>query len=806
MQGYLLCASSSTSALVPQRRWVELHEKGALMVFDDRGGAPKSIVCVTYCTLQPLAAPPAAAVVAVEDVDVDVDVDDDYGGSGDLSDVDSVDDDDGGVDSDDDDDEDEGSAAGGSVGSAVRRSAWFELIDAVGRQRMAFGAASVAEAGEWVALLLNQIRCVAVDAVYENQRRWSAQGAFAPELLLPGDERGAWSDSEGRPLRGDGPRGAVLPAGWEWDDANWRIDSRDNHRTDSDGWEFASEWGSTWRGRSSGFSMVRRRIWVRTRRRVGVIGSDDAQEAARQLESSGPSAAPGTGAARVQRTQRDLFEKARELATRHGHDMAIILFDDCGQLTSWACTESGGDSVDDVIQHYRITVGSEVDELPVCSWCDSCKAYARRRQHLVQLLSAPQGLAAEREGAMTARQRSSSAQFDAVKAFVTEPFHPSGLESGDIRQGTFAEASAGGAWRLVQPIVGKYLSLDRAQSMSQFRQVLDAAIGGEPREEGGVWEQYGEVISALRREDHSDRALVLNLARGLAWQLEHLDGDVDLESALSEFQRVSPMLYDWSDEDLGEAQIIAHQPVQSVAVDGPRLTNTYVNGRRMPLFGEIEEEFDRQTMWLRSALSMIHGALLDAVDAVSSDASLDLPRSSLLGFRELSSALVQTKTDLILSSEPTEEHPRLLRDVDVYVLKCISQYGDNLVFGKFKELYPDTAEVVAQIDKQGRERRITVKPRDEPLPRSQRTGFATDFLDIVVERTFTVNLGLLEEDMRRLATVQLRLTQHVDAQGSRFVSTGLLLVFPPDVGDGAGEAARGAVDQFYKGRTPLRKR
>ena len=91
MQGYLLCASSSTSALVPQRRWVELHEKGALMVFDDRGGAPKSIVCVTYCTLQPLAAPPAAAVVAVEDVDVDVDVDDDYGGSGDLSDVDSVD-------------------------------------------------------------------------------------------------------------------------------------------------------------------------------------------------------------------------------------------------------------------------------------------------------------------------------------------------------------------------------------------------------------------------------------------------------------------------------------------------------------------------------------------------------------------------------------------------------------------------------------------------------------------------------------------------------------------------------------------
>ena len=50
-----------------------------------------------------------------------------------------------------------------------------------------------------------------------------------------------------------------------------------------------------------------------------------------------------------------------------------------------------------------------------------------------------------------------------------------------------------------------------------------------------------------------------------------------------------------------------------------------------------------------------------------------------------------------------------------YILKCISQYGDNQFYGKFKQLYPDTAEIVTQIPSAGRSRRITIAPRPPPV-------------------------------------------------------------------------------------------
>ena len=82
-----------------------------------------------------------------------------------------------------------------------------------------------------------------------------------------------------------------------------------------------------------------------------------------------------------------------------------------------------------------------------------------------------------------------------------------------------------------------------------------------------------------------------------------------------------------------------------------------------------------------------------------------------------------------------------VQDVDMYILKCISQYGDNQVgitrrgalsrdlvpplrvllvsrvfgvpqfFGKFKQLYPDSAEIVTEIPSSGRRRNITIGPR-----------------------------------------------------------------------------------------------
>ena len=50
-----------------------------------------------------------------------------------------------------------------------------------------------------------------------------------------------------------------------------------------------------------------------------------------------------------------------------------------------------------------------------------------------------------------------------------------------------------------------------------------------------------------------------------------------------------------------------------------------------------------------------------------------------------------------------------------YILKCISQYGDNQFYGKFKQLYPDTAEIVTQIPSAGRSRRISIAPRPPPV-------------------------------------------------------------------------------------------
>ena len=85
-------------------------------------------------------------------------------------------------------------------------------------------------------------------------------------------------------------------------------------------------------------------------------------------------------------------------------------------------------------------------------------------------------------------------------------------------------------------------------------------------------------------------------------------------------------------------------------------------------------------MWLRSALSMIHRALLTAMSEWGSARHTRTPRLSLMQCAELSDTLIDTKVDLIVDSahdDSMDDHPRLLCDVDVYILKCISQVGDR---------------------------------------------------------------------------------------------------------------------------------
>ena len=67
-----------------------------------------------------------------------------------------------------------------------------------------------------------------------------------------------------------------------------------------------------------------------------------------------------------------------------------------------------------------------------------------------------------------------------------------------------------------------------------------------------------------------------------------------------------------TDHDLPD-MIIAELPARKVLADGPRLTNTFINGTAMPLFAQLQETpLKRQIEWLRSPLVLIHEELVRA--------------------------------------------------------------------------------------------------------------------------------------------------------------------------------------------------
>jgi hypothetical protein len=73
----------------------------------------------------------------------------------------------------------------------------FEVVS--GRQRTKLAAESPGGAMAWIEVLLEQAQPVAIDIVYENERRWSTKNGFGVVYLLPTDS--SWVDAHGRPIR-----------------------------------------------------------------------------------------------------------------------------------------------------------------------------------------------------------------------------------------------------------------------------------------------------------------------------------------------------------------------------------------------------------------------------------------------------------------------------------------------------------------------------------------------------------------------------------------------------------------------------
>jgi len=145
--------------------------------------------------------------------------------------------------------------------------------------------------------------------------------------------------------------------------------------------------------------------------------------------------------------------------------------------------------------------------------------------------------------------------------------------------------------------------------------------------------------------------------------------------------RAMPTIYDWTDHDLPD-MIIAELPARKVLADGPRLTNTFVNGTVMPLFAHLQETpLKRQIEWLRSALVLIHEELARGFALWSAEnPNSKLPRVSLVQNTELSETLINTKVDMMQdlveqegladdSDTSLEDHPTLLQDVDMCARK-----------------------------------------------------------------------------------------------------------------------------------------
>eukprot|EP01136_Pigoraptor_vietnamica_P023596 Opistho-1_new@6525 len=101
-----------------------------------------------------------------------------------------------------------------------------------------------------------------VEKVYENQRS-GLFGGFTTAWLLP-TERRAWSDKNGNEMVSKDE--LQLPDGsWTWA-TEWEVEKRKG--VDEEGWEYAVNWNTGWVDRVNSHTFVRRRKWIRERRRL----------------------------------------------------------------------------------------------------------------------------------------------------------------------------------------------------------------------------------------------------------------------------------------------------------------------------------------------------------------------------------------------------------------------------------------------------------------------------------------------------------------------------------------------------------
>eukprot|EP01046_Picozoa_sp_COSAG06_P068921 COSAG06_NODE_18559_length_881_cov_1.436061_1_plen_156_part_00 len=87
-------------------------------------------------------------------------------------------------------------------------------------------------------------------------------------------------------------------------------------------------------------------------------------------------------------------------------------------------------------------------------------------------------------------------------------------------------------------------------------------------------------------------------------------------------------------------------------------------------------------------------------------------------------------------------------------------------------------DIVTQIPAAGRNRRIVIGPRPPPeldgSPRTKagsgRPAVISDFVEILIERTFVAKLCSVAEDLAPVGSMEIRLLQYVDATGNAFTT------------------------------------
>jgi len=117
---------------------------------------------------------------------------------------------------------------------------------------------------------------VEVEEVWENQRGTVLMGGprFSANSLLPTD-RGHWSDESGNQKIEKDKLQLPTPE-WEWVEPNWIIDTRGD--VDADGWQYAFNFGLfPWSKNCTVMSYVRRRKWIRSRKRMVALAKKKSQ-------------------------------------------------------------------------------------------------------------------------------------------------------------------------------------------------------------------------------------------------------------------------------------------------------------------------------------------------------------------------------------------------------------------------------------------------------------------------------------------------------------------------------------------------